>query len=751
MNVLFKRGLSAGLPTSGAIEGAFYLTTDTNRLYIGKNLAAEGQDPNVVPVELNQSITIKNNLAEAQAFTDALNPEAKKHGQFFYLAQENILAVYKDNQWVQINPDTNTNDNTKVVAAGTQAMVDNEATNAGNTRFVYDGITNGVAHYRLIVEQTTSHLGGQITNENSVIARLDLDLGDLVANSTAVDVTSSAVANNSTTISSTGAGSAGTGFTVTGGSHVTLSGNANALTIDSTDTTYELSSTGTATTATVALTSSAGPVDNIAIAGDSKIDVDGSTADQVAIKHKTSGVTAGSYGPAADAPLSAAVRSFTVPNFTVDDTGHITAASDKTVTLPDEVKTSAVSANAEGKITVTNSDGSTAVSNADLYYVIHKAAANGTVTEATVYNQGDLGTYYTKEAIDGKLQGLNALTYKGTIGDSPATVQSLPANPGAGDTYKVATAGTYNNIECQVGDLLIATGDEVDGAIASPNWTLVSSGSDTDTTYSFTTSGTNLIYEASTNPGAENIFATIAASEELSAAGNNTTHTINVTHNKVLGDNAGGTVGITEDHALSFNDSTGFKVPVITVNDYGHVTAISEHTVTLPVAPAAPALSSTGAVINLTSGGANVGAVTLTAGSHISVGAGTDANSIAISHTAPTTATANVGPATGTVAQSGTPLNYGDKFIVPNISYDDLGHIVSTSETTLQLPVSDDTTYDLSSKGTASLPAGTTGLDVVLADNGGSEDVVTIQSQTITLTHNNDTGVNSAEIVWGSF
>ena len=36
-NVLFKRGLQANLPKSNIIDGAFYLTTDTNRLYIGNN------------------------------------------------------------------------------------------------------------------------------------------------------------------------------------------------------------------------------------------------------------------------------------------------------------------------------------------------------------------------------------------------------------------------------------------------------------------------------------------------------------------------------------------------------------------------------------------------------------------------------------------------------------------------------------------------------------------------------------------
>ena len=35
-NVMFKKGMSTALPWSTAAEGTFYLTSDTNRLYVGK-------------------------------------------------------------------------------------------------------------------------------------------------------------------------------------------------------------------------------------------------------------------------------------------------------------------------------------------------------------------------------------------------------------------------------------------------------------------------------------------------------------------------------------------------------------------------------------------------------------------------------------------------------------------------------------------------------------------------------------------
>ena len=45
-NVYFKRGLQASLPSNSAniVDGAFYLTTDTNRLYVGKRNAADTEN-----------------------------------------------------------------------------------------------------------------------------------------------------------------------------------------------------------------------------------------------------------------------------------------------------------------------------------------------------------------------------------------------------------------------------------------------------------------------------------------------------------------------------------------------------------------------------------------------------------------------------------------------------------------------------------------------------------------------------------
>ena len=94
-NVLFKRGLQNALPTTG-LDGCFYLTTDTHRLYVG-------QDGAVVPV--NEGIVTVDNVASLPSHT---NPDATKAGNFYYATAENILCIYNGQKWVQLNPNTDT-------------------------------------------------------------------------------------------------------------------------------------------------------------------------------------------------------------------------------------------------------------------------------------------------------------------------------------------------------------------------------------------------------------------------------------------------------------------------------------------------------------------------------------------------------------------------------------------------------------------------------------------------------------------
>ena len=114
-NVMFKRGAQSDLAkylstgSSQAIDGAFYLTSDTNRLYVGKDLGSG----NIKAVPVNQGVITVESISKLPT---GANIEA---GCFYYATLENVLCVYsgQTHGWVQINPDTNTKV-TKRVASG---------------------------------------------------------------------------------------------------------------------------------------------------------------------------------------------------------------------------------------------------------------------------------------------------------------------------------------------------------------------------------------------------------------------------------------------------------------------------------------------------------------------------------------------------------------------------------------------------------------------------------------------------------
>lgn len=102
---------------------------------------------------------------------------------------------------------------------------------------------------------------------------------------------------------------------------------------------------------------------------------------------------------------------------------------------------------------------------------------------------------YVDSAIAAGIKANDAMTFKGTVGGSGATVAALPSTAQKGDTYKVAQAGKYNNVDAKIGDLFINTA--ADDATAT--WVHVSSGYEAeyiqtliaDTTTVYLTDGVN--------------------------------------------------------------------------------------------------------------------------------------------------------------------------------------------------------------------------------------------------------------------
>lgn len=94
-NVGFKMGEQAALKTihdnKQAIEGTFYLTSDSHRLYIGLNGGT------VAPV--NEGVITVDTVNDLPSVTN----HDLTAGSFYYAKEDNILCVYNGAKWVQIN------------------------------------------------------------------------------------------------------------------------------------------------------------------------------------------------------------------------------------------------------------------------------------------------------------------------------------------------------------------------------------------------------------------------------------------------------------------------------------------------------------------------------------------------------------------------------------------------------------------------------------------------------------------------
>ena len=319
-NVMFKRGSQSSLNTliNGTgdrfVDGAFYLTTDTDRLYVAQSASEL--------VELNKSITVVN------AINDLPKTDVEL-GQFYYVSGSNILCIYttKDgtNQWVQINPDTDTNDYVSGFSI-TKKEIDTDG--------------NLVYNYSL----TQKNKAGEVIAGKGIAGTFTIAKADIATlGGIEVDVGASAPASNATTIKTSGAGSKGNGFTITGAGGVTIGGTANAITISSKDDDSKYALSSAAGEAKVTLSGSAtanGEKQSVTFVGDDTwISTSGATAGEVKISHSGPGTAANTYGPTAAATIDAAARTFTVPNIGVDSKGHVASASNITYTLPPEVDT----------------------------------------------------------------------------------------------------------------------------------------------------------------------------------------------------------------------------------------------------------------------------------------------------------------------------------------------------------------------------------------------------------------------------
>lgn len=560
-NVMFKRGTQSSFNNLSTYQdGCFYLTTDSHRLYIGTG--------NNKADLVSQSVITYDDWAAIEALSNKSSssyaPGLCSEGQFYYAKAENILCTYSNGKWIQINPDHNDDHDTYVKSV---SVAKNTADTVNGEKLVYD----------VKITQAQKDLKGN--NEGApteVSGKLTISATDLNQIATYTNVGMEAEKSNSKVYlknSGTGANAAKKVELAGGGSVSVSTDSSNKITISGVDTTYSLNTTTNTTGAKANLQNKDGvtegsfavEVDDIALKVESNtVGKNGS----IKLAHAKSLSSAASYTPSNATTDASGNVTLSMPTVSVNEYGHVTAVGTQNVTLPrdKDTKVSAVSADNSGKITVKikddNTTAETSVVSGQVLY--NKITVNG--AEKTVYNQGNLGAFYSSDKVDALITaakaGMNAMTYCGTTTSSRF---SQIKNPQKGDTYKAAEKFTIGSdsgaVNVNTGDLIIYNGADVadDTAGDKTKWEVIPSGDDTDTTYNMSLNGTTIQLNNEVN-------SHTAGTVEVKGADG-----ISVKNDGGL--SIGHTNTITAGSASGTKSGRQFTIPTINYDKYGHITS----------------------------------------------------------------------------------------------------------------------------------------------------------------------------------
>ena len=742
-NVLFLQGtqtkLNELMNNGGAKEGAFYLTNDTHRLYIGRTVNGVTK-----PVAVNEGVV-------TVATIDNLPTSGVNVGEFYYVTNGNILCVWSGNGFVQINADTDSN--SYITAIDTPSITSDA-----------NGITVSFNILQKDVDKNGDevadgkHIGKDFVKEIPVaftIAKSHLDT--VLPDNISVGLDVAAITDGGAKLSTIGTGSDSTNIVnLKEGSNVEVKVENDDVTISAKDTLYDLTAIANSDKGKIQLQAKDGSEnDDVYFESGNDALIVASTAAGVTYTHKEYATTEGTN----TATPVAHKGKFTVIDGITTDKGHVTAWTSKEIELPEDQNTTNVSmgidvsaneagANAKGSLTVSITDSASNVVTARADDVLYNTiTVDG--TEKTVYNQQSLGSFYSASKVDELMQGVNAMTYKGTVDKE----NGLPStNVKIGDTYKVAEAGTYNGQECEIGDLLIATGAEVNGVISGTiTWTYVPSGDDTDTQYSISVGGVEdaatVILHPSTNTGDDSI--TIAGGATINVALG--TDSITINHENVTRNDGDKLADVAPAH--------GDKVTVVDsveTNAQGHVTAVKIKDIVLP--------ADENTTYDL-AGKDNQ--IVLSAYNGSTIASGTDVitvtdddkyitatvadNELNITHKAYTSETLSA------AASTATELAHGDSFtVVTGVTRDDGGHITGVTSGTWKLPKDENTTYAMSDHVvSAKTVADGSGATITTTLTGSDTAVNTanfdITSTSLKIEADAVNGVVAVNMVWGSF
>ena len=738
-NVMFKRGTQSSFNNLSTYQdGCFYLTTDSHRLYIGTG--------NNKADLVSQSVITYPNWAAIEALSNSSSssyaPGLCSEGQFYYAKAENILCTYSNGKWIQINPDHNDDHDTYVKSV---SVAKNAADTVNGKQLVYD----------VKITQAQKDLKGN--NEGApteVSGKLTISASDLNQIATHTNVGMQAEKSDSKVYlknSGTGANAAAKVELAGGGSVSVSTDSSNKITISGVDTTYSLNTTTNTTRARVDLQNQNGvPTGSFAVEVDGNVlTVESNTAGEngsIKLAHAKSLPAAASYTPKDATKDASGNVTLSMPTVSVNEYGHVTAVGTQNIALPrdKDTKVSAVSADNSGKITVKikddNTTAETSVVSGQVLY--HKITING--AEKTVYNQGNLGAFYSSDKVDALITAakaaMNAMTYCGTITNSKF---GQIKGPQKGDTYKASEKFTIGSgssvVNVNTGDLIIYNGADVAAGTAGDitKWEVVPSGDDIDTTYNMSLDGTTIKLN---NLVTSNTAGTVAVK---GADG------ISVKNDGGL--SIGHTNTVTAGSASGTKSGRQFTIPTINYDKYGHITGQGPATtIEFPADKDTTYTFSSDAAnkkVSLKNSNGNVtGSLEFTSSD----------NSFAVSMSNTHTdkpvvdlklATLDRHDSAGTNV-SYSPLTGGDAqaFTVAKAKVDSYGRVTGFENQTITLNT-DQLTYDVST----SVANNTLSVDSSLTNKAGTAQSKSVKVKSGSLTFDKAEDAVSVDLVWGTF
>lgn len=742
-NVMFKRGTQSGFNNLTAYQdGCFYLTTDSHRLYVGTG--------NNTADLVSQSVISYSNWAAIEALSNKSSSSYAAglcvEGQFYYAKAENILCTYSNGKWVQINPDHNDDHDTYVKSIN---VAKNDAKTEKGKQLVYDvRITQAQKDLKGNNESAvTPDVSGQI-----VISATDL--GQITTH-TDVGVEAEKTADNKVYLKNNGIGASATAkVELAGEGSVSIStSNSNKITISGVDTTYSLNTTTNTTGAKAALQTQNGTTESsFAIEVDnSALIVASNTAGKngsIKLAHAKSLQSNSAFTPADATTDDSGNVILSMPTVSVNEYGHITAVGTQNVTLPrdKDTKVSAISADDSGKITVTIKDENTTVetpvvSDTVLY---HKITVDG--VEKTVYNQGDLGAFYSSDKVDTLITAakseMNAMTYCGTATKSAF---GQITGPQKGDTYKAAESFTIGSgssaVDVNTGDLIIYNGADVAAGAAGDiaKWEVIPSGDDIDTTYNMSLNGTAIQLNNEVNSKTAGTIA-VKGADGISVTNDSG---LSIGHtNTITAGSASGTKLVDRK----------FTIPTINYDKNGHITGLGiATTIELPVDKdttytfGSDATSKTVSLKN--SSEVVTGSLQFTTSDNSLV--------VSLSNTAAdkpvvdlklTTVTKKDSASANNVSYS--PLSGGSEqeFTVPKAIVDDYGRVTGFENQTITLNT-DQLTYNVSTNVADNILS----INSSLAGKVGAAQSKSVKVKSGSLAFSKAEDVVSVDLVWGTF